>query len=139
MVLVTLKSNKKTTLPLPLKEIVEGAPAALWRMDREVDFAPAETGANVTVIVWPPPEAIVAVVGDTVNCEASVPVNIIPATDKLALPVLLIVNVFCDVAPTFVLSIASEVVERLIAGAGEGGVAVPLPVSETDDGLPDAL
>jgi len=62
-----------------------------------------------------------------------------PVTDSAALPVLLIVNVFCDVDPTFVLSIASEVTDTLTTGAGGGGAAVPLPVNATDDGLPDAL
>ena len=73
------------------------------------------------------------------NCEAFVPVTVMPVTDRLALPVLLIVNVFCEVDPTSVLSIAREVIGRRIVGAGDGGAAVPLPVNETDDGLPDAL
>ncbi|OGG45371.1 MAG: hypothetical protein A3F84_27070 [Candidatus Handelsmanbacteria bacterium RIFCSPLOWO2_12_FULL_64_10] len=80
--------------PTPLRGMDEGLPAALWETDREADFGPADDGVNVTVTAWLPPAAIVAVVGDTVNCEESGPVTVIPVTDRLALPVLLIVNVF---------------------------------------------
>ena len=88
-----------------------GLPEALCAMDREADLAPAEVGANVTVKVWLPETAMVAVVGLTVNCVASVPDTVMPVIDRLALPGLVIVKVFCEVAPTFVLSIASEVAE----------------------------
>ena len=80
-----------------------------------------------------------AVVGDTENCAASVPPTVMPVMERLALPVLLIVNVFCDEAPTLVLSITREVADRLIAGAGGGCAAVPLPVSWIRVGLPGAL
>ena len=40
------------------------------------------------------PAAIVAVVGDTVNSAASVPVTVIAVTDRLLVPVLPIVNAF---------------------------------------------
>ncbi|OGG43595.1 MAG: hypothetical protein A3F84_24045 [Candidatus Handelsmanbacteria bacterium RIFCSPLOWO2_12_FULL_64_10] len=60
-------------------------------------------------------------------------------TDRLTLPIFEIVNVFCDVAPTLVLSIVKEVTDTLITGADEGGVATPLPASATEDGLPTAL
>ena len=58
--------------PVPVNDTV-AAPAsagvaALWAMDREADFAPAEVGANVTVMVCAAaPTAIVAVAGETVN------------------------------------------------------------------------
>ena len=108
-------------------------------MDREADFDPAEEGLNVTVIVTPCPADSVAVAGDTLNCEESVPVAVMLLTVRFPPPLLLIVNVFCDVDPTFVLSIASEMVDRLMTGADGGGAATPLPASATEDGLPVAL
>ena len=80
--------------PVPLRATDEGLPAALWATDKEADFDPADEGVNVTVIVWLPPAAIVAVLGDTLNCEVSVPVAVMPEMERVALPVLLIVNVF---------------------------------------------
>ena len=76
-------------VPLPDKAIDEGLPAALWAIDREADFAPAEVGVNVTVkTAADGPAAIVAVVEETENCAASVPVTVMPVTDSVSVPVL---------------------------------------------------
>jgi hypothetical protein len=83
-------------------------------MDKEADFGPAEVGENVTVNDLLTPAAIVVSVGDTRNCEASVPVTMMPEMDRLPLPGFEIVKVFCEVPPTAVLSIANEVADRLI-------------------------
>ena len=68
------------------------------------------------------PAAIVAVVGETENCAASAPPVLMPVMDRLALPVLEIVKVFCDKAPTAVLSIFSDVADRLMPGVAENAI-----------------
>jgi hypothetical protein len=84
-------------------------------MAREAVLGPAEVGANVTVTVRGV-VVIVAVVGDTVNCEASGPPAVMLVMERVPVPVFEIVNVLKDVAPWTVLSIVSEVADRLIAG-----------------------
>jgi len=103
-----------------------------------MDFDPAEVGANVTVTVCAAAPALtVNVVGLTVNIVVSaVPTRAMEKTISAALPVFPTVNVFWDEDPTAVLSIASDVTDRLMPGAG---CAVPFPVRETVVGLPDAL
>jgi hypothetical protein len=135
-VFVTLKSTED---PTPLNATDEGLPAALWATDKAADLAPTDEGVNVTVTVCEAPALTVNDVGLTVNIDASVPETVMPVMERLALPVLLTVNVFCDVAPTPVLSIARDAADRLTAGAGGGGCAVPLPVRVREDGLPAAL
>jgi hypothetical protein len=85
-------------------------------IDREADLEPAAEGLNVTVIVWLCPAAIVAVVGDTLNCEPSVPVTVMPDIVNAALPVLEIVNVAVPETPTFTLPAEREVVDSEMAG-----------------------
>ncbi|OGG45372.1 MAG: hypothetical protein A3F84_27075 [Candidatus Handelsmanbacteria bacterium RIFCSPLOWO2_12_FULL_64_10] len=121
-------------IPAPLSATVAGLPAALWATDREADFGPTDDGVNVTVIVRLFPAATVAVVGDTLNWSASVPVTVMPAIDKTPSPVLLTVNDFLDVASTFVLSIVREMADRLMDGK-----PTPIPLRGTDEGLPAAL
>jgi hypothetical protein len=59
---------------------------------------------------------MVAVAGDKVNCEASIPPIVIPVIDRLPLPVFAIVNTFRENLPTFVVSNFSDEVDRLIDG-----------------------
>ncbi|OGG43827.1 MAG: hypothetical protein A3F84_20240 [Candidatus Handelsmanbacteria bacterium RIFCSPLOWO2_12_FULL_64_10] len=93
-------------------------PAALWAMDRVADFTPAEVGVNTTVTFRESPAGIVAVAGDTLNCEESLPVTVMPVTDRLAQPGLERIKVFCAVAPTFVLSKGKDEADSMRYGAG---------------------
>ena len=125
------------SIPSPVTEIGDGLLDALCSMDRAADLVPADVGVKVTVTVCSDPlAAMVRVVGETVNCEASVPVTVIPVTDSGAVPGLLMVNVFCDVVSAVVLSIASAVTDSAITGMG---TAVPVPVKDKVVGLPEAF
>ena len=121
------------SIPSPVTEIGDGLLDALCSMDRAADLVPADVGVKVTVTVCSDPlAAMVRVVGETVNCEASVPVTVIPVTDSVAVPVLLMVNVFCDVAPIVAGSIVKDVDDTRITGVG---ATVPVPVTDTVVGL----
>lgn len=129
-----------TVFPNPLTFTTVEPPLALWLIVRIADFAPTVTGANETVMVWLAPNAIVAVVGKMLNMAASVPIKAIPDTTRLAVPVLVITNVFCDVEPTMVVSIINEVGTEMAGLLTGGGVVVfPTPDITTWDGEPAAL
>ena len=94
--LMTGAGGGGAAVPLPVSEIVDGLPVALWATDKEADFDPTDEGANVTVTVCAgPPALIVKVVGLTVNCGASVPDALMDETVSAAAPVLDTVNVCC--------------------------------------------
>lgn len=98
--------------------MVAGLPAALCAMESAADFSPREAGANNTVTCCAPPAVIVAVGGDSLNGEVSLPVTAIFVTDRAAFPVFEIVNVWVLDDPTPTLPKARVVADRARTGAG---------------------
>ena len=93
---------------------MDGLPLALCAMDSDADFAPLEVGVKVTVTVCAAaPELTVKVVGLTVNCEASVPLTVMPVMLRAALPVLETVKVAVPEVPTLTLPAETEVADGL--------------------------
>ena len=74
-------------------------------MERLARFTPPVVGAKLTVNTCLPLAAIVALVGDTLNWDASVPVRDAEETVRLAELVFVKVTVFSDVFPVSVSSI----------------------------------
>ena len=81
-------------VPVPPSATVLGLPEALCAIDRLADLAPVLDGVNVTLIVQ-----LAFGVSDAeqvfvwANCAASAPVIDMPLTERLAVPVLVIVTV----------------------------------------------
>ena len=76
-----------------------------------------------------PVDSIVMLPGITVKSTALSPVTVTPVTCNVAALSFLTTNVFCDVYPTTVESIASDVGVTVTPGACIGvGVVVPPPV-----------
>ena len=88
--------------------------------------APSEEGVNVTVTVLFAPATSVKLGGETVNCAS---LDVMPVTDRSALPVLVTVNVPVPVCPTC--AFPMETLEGLTEMPG-AGIGVPLPDTETD-------
>jgi hypothetical protein len=86
--------------PAPLSDKTAGDPTALCVIKREADRVPAMVGAKMAVKIWLCPAAIVAVVCETVNASS---LDVMLLITKEDCPVLVIVNVFTPVPPTFTL------------------------------------
>ena len=125
-------SVKAGAVPVPLTETDAGLPVALCVIVTVADLLPDAVGANVTVIVWLWPPAMVAEVGLTVNAASLDEIALIVRADC---PAFVIVNVCVPVCPTPTLP------KLMVVGlmATDGGWAVPLPLRATEEGLPDAL
>lgn len=98
-------------------------------MERDADLTPAIVGKKVEVMVWLAPAPKVAVVGDTVNLEASGPPTVMPVTDKLALPEFVMANVSALFPLTSTLSKFIVLADKLMPGAGG---CIPFPVTGMD-------
>lgn len=130
-----LESESNAPIPVADKDTVVGLPDTLWTMERVAVFVPAEVGAKVTVTTCAAaPTLTVKVVGETVNCEASVPLTVTPVTRKVALPVFDTVKIFCEIDPTFVLSITMDESDKFMLGT-----PTPVPASDIVEELPVAL
>jgi hypothetical protein len=116
----------------PIMEMVDGLPGALWKMDNvEGPLSPAlPVGVNVTVMVPAAPGASVRLVGETVNMKK---LEVMRLTKSVSLPTLEIVSRFTPDDPEATSPNDSEVEESEMAEA------VPVPDSDTVDGLPVAL
>jgi hypothetical protein len=124
-------------LPTPFTDNVYGLPEALCEKTSEAVFAPAESGMKETTKIRLSLGFRAAEVGTTENREALGPETVTEETLNAAVPVLLTVTIFWDVAPTLVVSIASEAGKTENRGAG--GDTLAIPVTLTESGLLAAL
>ena len=87
----------RDSVPVPEKETFTlPSSESLLVTVRVPDLLPAEEGVKVTVTVWAAPATTVNEVGVGENWLSD---EVMPVTDRLALPVLEIVNVFPDDCP----------------------------------------
>src|SRR3954451_41075 len=105
-------------------------------------FAPGLVGRRTTVIAQVPPGTTVAHPLGVVATKSPAfrPVVVALVTCRFALPVFRTVTVCGALAtPTVVAANVSDVALTAIAGAPITGGAVPVPLRDTDRGLPAAL
>jgi hypothetical protein len=125
-----------TMVPVPLSATVCGLPKALSLKVKVAERAPATWGRNVTLTVQVDPAVSVVpqVFEGMAKSAALVPVIAMLLMLRVEVPVFLNVTVCAeDVVRVTVTGKVIEVTERDAMGP------VPLPVSETDCGLPEAL
>lgn len=116
---------------VPLKVILEGAPAALWVMVTAADLAPIVMGEKTTLMVQESPGKTVPQVFVVIpNSPALAPISVKPDTRRLAFPVLVTVTTFAaDVNPVGCDPNVSDAGEACATGAGTGLVLVDDTVS----------
>jgi len=123
-------------VPVPLSATICGLPKALSLKLRLAVRAAASWGRNVTLSVQEDPAVKVAphVFDEMAKSDALVPVMVVLLILRVDVPVFLKVTVWAaDVAKSTVTGNVSELTE------GEAIGPLPLPVNDTDCGLPEAL